>query len=313
MNGAEAELYDEYGGLTGRLKAGTKAFKYLFYEKALESFSKSLEQFFKRAEEVRFLGVYASSMRDALDGLKTRYKTEKHKYGRIFGRVNIPLIGKFFQNFWSLYHLSRGLTNIDCIYTIRLGEVEYPFVVETKDETFSTADIKDRAKDALGREREYASDVVNRVFKNRSKYENVEAVNAGAYLELTDYDLLQVKDPSTYPEPFMAYELWCIGRFGRREFVTTIKDGFEIYRYMRPSNLDMLRSYLEEDFRYTVHDLVIGVTEKALPGLAKQRLYEDEVKRVIGSVIRHHRDLRVDGVPNPITFYIRDHVELPSR
>jgi hypothetical protein len=308
MNEDEAKLYDEYSGLIGRLKAASVAAKYSILDKAADVVLKKMKNIEKRG----ILGKAIDSLESYIGALKHEtFSIKKHEYGKLAGRINIPIIGKFFQNLWSFYYLSRGITNIDTIYTLRVGEVEYPFFVTTSYESEPPTDeLKRQAKKVIGRESEHAEDLIKTILQEKDKYENKEAVNASVYAELTDFDIMQVEDLDKFANSFMAYELWVLGRDGRRFFVTTTDEGYEIYRYEKPSRLPMLRAYLDVDFRYTIYDMAVGAAETLVKGLAKQRLYEREVRTVIGRTIRERRDLRPDNVANPTTSYIKGYVDL---
>ena len=308
MNGAEAELYDEYTGLIGRVKAAGVAVKYSVLDKIAEVVLRKM----KGIEKKGLFGRVVDLLESYVKALKYEtFSIRKHKYGKLAGRINIPIIGKFFQNLWSFYYLSKGITNIDAIYTLRIGEVEYPFFVTTIYEREPlTEEIKRQARKTIGHEQEHAESLIKTILQEKDKYENKEAVNAGVYAELTDFDIIQVENPNVFADSFMAYELWILGRDGRRRFLTTTDEGYEIYRYERPPKLPMLKAYLDVDFKYTIYDMAVGTAETAVKGLAKQRLYEREVRTVIGRTIKERRDLRPDGVANPMTHYIKGYVDL---
>lgn len=308
MNSTEADLYDEYKGLMGRIKAMGNVAKYSILEKVADAVVRRL----KRIEKRGLFGRFISYFEQYLTGLKNEtFSIKKHQYGRLAGKINIPIIGKFFQNVWSFYYLSKGITNIETIYTVRVGEVEYPFLITTSHETEPpVSELKRRAGKIIGQELEYAEGVIKTVFQEKDKYENKEAVNAGVYAELTDYDIFQPEELGKFANSFIAYELWVIGRDGKRLFVSKTDEGYEIYRYEKPPNIPLLRAYLDVDFRYTVYDMAVGTAETIVKGLAKQRLYEREVGTVIGKTIKDRKDLRPDGVANPMTHYIKGYVDL---
>ncbi len=213
-------------------------------------------------------------------GLVTRFNTKKHTNGLKAFENPIPGLRKIFQNGWSMYHLSNGITTIGAAYTVSKGGTEQPLSLQSP-----------------------GSPPLEIGKKGLDRYANGESIRANVVNELMDFELARSKvvDLNHFPPKYMQAELWFIGRKGKRTPTgTTDNDGNPIFKYERPSKKEYLKFFARMDFMYTAIDTTIGTVERALPaGAAKQHFYEREVDSVIRSTIRHYGNMREDGNENP--------------
>ena len=228
-----------------------------------------------------------------------RLSIEKHKNGQIMGNIRgIPLVGNFFQNLWSMGHLAyHGFTDIGAIYTVKKAGQEYAIGLQGESSPVINTAMGNVAN--IGQLTLIANnlDLTNKYGESDARlrhpetikgYGNAESVNAGAHMEMTDFDIGKAEEYENFAIKFEAGEYKFIKGKGKATVVGTTPAGDQIIKYERPSRFDMLKFYAKMDFRYTLYDSLIGAGEKALPALAGLRQYEQEVDAVIHNTLRSY-------------------------
>lgn len=222
-----------------------------------------------------------------------RLGIEKHRNGRVVGDMHkIPVIGKCFQNLWSIANLGyHGISDIGNIYTVLKGGQEYVVGLQKQGSNIITtggygvcdiATLPAKIHSMAGNEK----DVQNALLANLRPYDNAESTRAGGYAELCDGDIKGIEEYENFGKTYMNGEFLFIKEKGYKSLVGWTPSGEPIMKTERPSKWKMLKFYGNMDFKYTIYDSVMGVAEKALPALGGLRESEKEVANVVGSTLR---------------------------
>jgi hypothetical protein len=221
-------------------------------------------------------------------GIEKDYNAGKHIAASQAFNNEVPILNKFVQNYWSLYHLKDGLTTIDSVYTVERGGNEYFFNIRSDGQKEEKSKIITLADQAKGQEESLHGQVLNDVASK--KYEDIESTNAGVYKELTSGDIAArgLLDINKVSSKYQLAELIFIKNAGTKSLVGKTSDGASVHRYSKPSASEFLRFYTHMDVVYTVLSAAAAPAELLLTDQALQSVYEMQTDYAINTVLGNY-------------------------